>query len=77
MDDLFRSKTEQFWSWLRRQELVRTSEIVRWGANNYCNDAPRLARKLREKGRLKRLTNEEMTLYGYGKTAEKIYRVIK
>jgi len=75
MTDLFMSKKEQLYDWMCMQRFIRTSDVVKWGVKNYCNDAPRLARKLCENEKIRRLERWEMARYGFGKTKEKIYEV--
>jgi len=68
---------EKLLSWIRRQgQYVRTSAVQAWGTRNFINEPTRYARKLREEGKLRRLSKEEAILSGYGKTAEKIYEVL-
>lgn len=62
--------------WLKSKRYVKTSEIIRWGANGgYSNRADRNARILREEGFLRRMTHEE-TQRIFGKTNELAYEVI-
>ena len=68
---------EKLLFWMRRQgQYVRTSAVQAWGTHNYINEPTRLARKLREEGKLRRLSKEEGILSGYGRTAERIYEVL-
>jgi hypothetical protein len=76
MTDLFLNKTEMLWEWMKPQVFIRTSSIVKWGSENYCNTADRIARKFRERGKLRRLNDHEKTSLGY-ETREDIYEVIK
>jgi len=68
---------EKLLTWIRRQgQYVRTSAVQAWGTRNFINEPTRYARKLREEGKLRRLSKEESILSGYGQTAEKIYEVL-
>jgi hypothetical protein len=73
--DLFTStlsKKEQLRLWIKSKEFARTSEVIRWGSDNFTNRADRYARDLAEEGFLRRLTLEEERFRGF-KTKEGIW----
>ena len=54
--------------------FIKTSEIIKWGSNEYSNRADRNARELRSEGFLRRLSREEAILNGFN-TSEGIYKI--
>ena len=53
------TKREKFREWIMQREWVTTSDVIRWGLDNFYNRADREARALAEDGKLRRLTDEE------------------
>ena len=76
MKDFFKTQEEQLWDWMNTMRFIRTSEIIRWGTQNYCNGADRIARRIakKEPNKLRRLKPREKLQAGF-KTAEGIYEV--
>lgn len=68
------SKKDDLLIWASKQERFRTSAVIEWGIVNYCNNAQRHARKLREEGLLRRLSKWEKQFNGYD-TKEDIYTI--
>jgi hypothetical protein len=46
-------------------KFIKTSTIIRWGCDNYCNRAARNSRNLCNEGFLKRLSRAEAILNGF------------
>jgi len=74
MELLFKSKKESLKDWLRGKLYVRTSDIIRWGSEHYCNGSDRIARQLAEEGFMKRLSKQEKKNACFN-TAEGVYRL--
>ena len=74
MRDFFDKRTdkERLWDWLKNQPYAKTSDILRWGADNYSNRAERNARELFKEGKLKRMPAEQKILY-FGKIKEEVW----
>lgn len=66
---------ENLKSFLSSKKYWRTSEIIKFGADNFSNRADRNARVLRSEGFLKRLSLEE-TKKIFGNTKEQGYEVL-
>ena len=69
------SDKQRLMEWLSKKRYVKSSEIIKWGAENYSNRAMRNAQNLRETGQLRRLSKRE-TERIFGKTRELGYEVI-
>lgn len=65
---------ERLFIWCKTKGYIKTSDIFRYGVENYSNRCARNARELCEKGKLVRLSDEEQ-LARYGKIREKVYKV--
>lgn len=76
--DLFTSvlpKKEQLRLFCKDKEFIRTSDVVRWGAENYCPDAIRRAQELAQDGLLRRLDEKEKIFRGF-RTREGVWRYV-
>ena len=68
MDDLFdkRSVKSKLVDFMKAKQYIRTSEVIRWGYEHYSNTAERTARKLAQKGLIRRLNDlEKFQRFGY------------
>ena len=72
--DLLLSDKDALWEFLKTRKYVKTSEIIRWGVNNYSNRSDRNARIVAREGRLRRLTDEEVMSH-FGVLGEGVYEV--
>jgi len=61
MTDLFDKRTskEKLLDWMRQKKEARTSDIIKWGVDNYSNRADRNARQLASEGYLRRMDDSE------------------
>jgi 5'(3')-deoxyribonucleotidase len=68
---------DRLYEWIKKyfKRYIKTSDIIKWGAEHYSNRADRNARDLRKEGKLRRLTKAEMILSGFD-TTEGIYEII-
>lgn len=66
------SKKIQMKNWMKTKKIFTTADIHRWGLDNYYISAMREARRLREYGIIRRLTEEEKKIKGF-KTKQGIY----
>lgn len=57
-----RSKQEQLAAFIKAQGIVRTSQIIRWGCENFYNRANRVKGQLHHDGIIRELTKEEAGL---------------
>lgn len=67
------SKKDQLLVWLQEKKYIPTSDVIRWGSENFCNRAERNARQLSGEGKIRRMTSQEKARYGYGKSLEEIW----
>ena len=69
--DLFdkRSDRERLYEWIKSRNWSRTSDVIKWGADNYSNRALRNAQDLCAKGLIRRMSKEECQQL-FGKTKE-------
>ena len=74
MKDLLLSDKDALWEFLKTRKYVKTSEIIRWGSQNYSNRADRNCREFAREGRLRRLTDEEVMRH-FGCISEGVYEV--
>lgn len=74
MNDLLLDDKERLWHFLKQRKFVRTSEILKWGAENYSNRADRNARIFARELRLRRLTKDEVSRL-FGRIGEGVYEV--
>ena len=68
MNDLFTqtlTKKEQLFLYIKEKVWAKTSDVIRWGSENFSNRADRDARALAEEGRIRRLTEDEERFYGF------------
>jgi len=66
--DLFapKSKKEQLFDWIKEQGRCRTSDIIKWGSENYHNRADRDARDLAQEGKIWRMRQDiQDIVYGF------------
>jgi hypothetical protein len=77
MPDLFTAvlpKKEQLFLHIKEKRWCRTSDVIKWGIENFSNRADRDARLLAQEGRIVRLTEDEERFYGF-KGKEGVWRV--
>ena len=72
-----KSKRQMLLDWFRKskKKYIRTSDVIKWGIENYSNRSERDARSLREEGHIVRLSKEEK-LAARLKTKEDLYQVL-
>lgn len=75
MLDLYMTKKDALWEFIKAKQYVRSSEIIMWGSENFYNCADRMKRTFVEEGRLRMLTDDEKVFRGF-KTKEGVYEVI-
>ena len=76
MTDLFQklTKKEELLKWLKERRRAKTSEVIRWGVDNYSNRSERNARQLAKEGKIKRM-DEWHKIAIYGDTKEEAWVV--
>lgn len=77
VQDLFEktlTDKDRLWNWLKTKGYVRTSEIIKWGTENFSNRADRNARVLAEEGKLVRMDKQKKLRY-FGNIREEVYEV--
>lgn len=75
--ETYMTKKEQLLRFIQRNRRVRTSDVIKWGSYNYLNRAERTSRDLATEGRIKRLSDHEKIIHGYGKTKESVWEFVK
>jgi hypothetical protein len=79
MKDLIDTRTdmERLTDWMRTKRYVRTSEVIKWGSENYSNRALRNAQAFAQKNpaRLRRLTDDEKHRH-FGYIKEDVWEVL-
>lgn len=76
MTDLFTSylsKRDQLKIWLKEKGFAKTSEVVRFGLENYHIRAERDCRDFANEGLIRRLTDQEKAFRGYGDSCESVW----
>ena len=76
------SKKDRLALYLKGKEFFRTSDVIRWGSDNYCNRSDRYKREYISSGLARELTDEEKVFRGFrnidGKpTRESVYQWIR
>ena len=76
-DSVKRTDTERLWDWLKTQKYVKTSQVLKWGVDNFSNRANRNCQAFAEKNpdKLRRLTEEEK-LKSFGFIKEDVWMVL-
>ncbi len=61
MTDLFDKRTakDKLFDWIKTRQWTKTSDVLKWGTDNYSNRALRNAQQLCEDGLIRRLSEEE------------------
>jgi hypothetical protein len=74
MNDLFdkRTKKEKLKDFILSRNWTRTSDVIKWGTENYSNRADRDARDLCAAGLIKRMAEEEKHRL-FGNTREDVW----
>lgn len=75
MTDLFTAKS-RLKDFLKKRRYWKTSDIIRWGSENFSNRANRDKQQLVEEGFLRRLSDEEIHR-GFGVVKESVYECLK
>lgn len=78
MNDLFdrRTKKEQLRDFILGRNWTRTSDVIRWGSENYSNRADRDARDLCSSGLIRRMDEDEKQRV-FGNTKEDVWVPLK
>jgi len=77
MTDLFKSKKELLYDWIKKKHYVKTSDIIYdWGRRNFTTRADRYARDLASEGRIKRM-NSSKKIRLFGLIKEEVWEIIK
>ena len=66
------TKKELLKNWLREQKVVKTSDVIRFGLQNYYTRAERTARELAEEGYIRRI-DESTKQEHYGNIKEEVW----
>jgi hypothetical protein len=56
--ELFKTKKDLLYEFINKNGRCRTSDVIRWGSENYYNRADRTARDLAEEGKIWRVRDE-------------------
>lgn len=61
MNDFFdkRSAKDKLYDWMKSRQWTRTSEVIKWGSQNFSNRAERDARILAQDGKIRRMSDDE------------------
>ena len=74
-NDLLLSDKDRLIEWLKKRRYVRTSEILKWGCENFSNRSGRNKQELCQEGFLRRLSEEEKYRL-FGRSKESVYEVM-
>lgn len=66
------TKKAQLECYLRDRRVFKSSDVIKWGTENYSNRADRYKRELAEEGKIRRYTDEEKANAGFN-TKESVY----
>ena len=77
MVDLFLKKSAKdcLYDFIKTRKYVKTSDILKWGVENYSNRADRNARLLASEGKIKRMDDQKKIMY-FGNTKEEAWEII-
>ena len=75
MTDLFLSSKDKLYEFIKRKQYVRTSEIIRFGVDNFSNRADRNARQLAKEGKIRRM-NPDKQKHLFGELKEKVWVIV-
>ena len=79
MTDLFdkRSAKEKLWDWILSQRYVKTSDVIRWGTENFSNRALRNAQALAQEypDKIKRMDDVDKVMR-FGNIKEDVWVVL-
>lgn len=77
MVDLFMTQEEKLTELIKRFDYIKTSQITKMAYDHqiYCSDPTRIARRIAQKGILRRLSYTEKIRRGF-QTKEGVYEVI-
>ena len=77
--DLFAPKLtakDRLYEWMKSQKrYIKTSEIIRYGVENYSNRADRNARQLAQEGKIKRI-DDQLKRMIFNKIKEDVWEVL-
>ncbi|MFA6142479.1 MAG: hypothetical protein WC738_04200 [Candidatus Omnitrophota bacterium] len=80
VQDLFtkvrHDKKEQLFEFIKARRYVKTSDVIRWGLDNYHNRADRDARDLAGEGRIRRM-NTEVKERIFGHLKEDVWETVE
>ena len=75
MNDLLKTDKELLLDFIKQKHWVKTSDVIKFGVENYSNRADRNARQLAKEGKIKRMSEEERK-FRFGNIKEGIYEYI-
>lgn len=76
--DLFTHKSakNRLYDFIKQRRYVRSSEVLKWGAENFCTVPGRRARELAQEGKIRRMPESKKRFY-FGNTKEKVWEIVK
>ena len=74
--DLFKSKLDQIYDFIKSRGRVRTSEVIKFASSIYTNRGSQDLTDLRKAGRIRKISDAEKKMI-YGKTREAIWTIAK
>jgi hypothetical protein len=74
--DLFNKQSvkDRLYLWLKARKYAKTSDILRWGVENYSNRSDREARKLCEEKKIRRMPDDKKIRY-FGLIKEDVWEL--
>lgn len=79
MTDLFQAtkkdKREQLLNFIKARRYVKTSDVIRWGLENFHNRADRDARDFAKEGKIRRM-NPEIKERIFGHIKEDVWEIV-
>ena len=70
------TKKQQLLAWIQNHRWMRTSDVIRWGVDNYFNRAERTMRDLAQEGFVRRATEEEKARMFVGKMKQDVWIIV-
>lgn len=72
--ELFMTKKDMLYEFIKKKGRCRTSDVIKWGTENYYNRADRTARDLASEGKIWRV-KDEIAMIIIGETREDLWSV--
>ena len=70
------TKIERLYNYMQRMGVFTTGNVIRWGADHHFTRADRAKRELMERGKIRKLSQNEMIAHGFGWCGAGVYEIV-